>query len=137
MTYDASKVTPRPWRIEHGQWADHSEDGGGGFTIYMGDAGPDKGTVQSAHIIPLWGNYWPEEEAYPEMHANARHIVHCVNTHEALVEALERAVSFLPVNEYVDDDGDVMVKHQIDEWAEIVEAAKEARAALARARGGQ
>lgn len=67
-------VTPGKWELVSGQWGNHSEDGGGGWHLLLGDSeGPLGGTISIRKIDYADGIY-PEANGYVEAEANAAHI---------------------------------------------------------------
>lgn len=66
-----TKSTPGRWRLEEGQPDDHGEDGGGGFTICMGDR-ERTGGGRYIHAAGYAEGMYPEDKEYPEAEANAR-----------------------------------------------------------------
>lgn len=99
-----STHTPLPWRIVH------AKNGSGDVGI-TADGLPNV-LAEAFSDIRLDG-----EDARDECHANARLIVHCVNTHAALAEALRALVEI--------EDGPGM---GVIGWSDAMDAA---RAALA------
>ena len=89
---DTTKATPRPWTLHEGQWADHSDDGGGGFHVRM--PGFEDHGGPSARYFDYAGNAYPEDADYTEAEANAALIVTAVNVYDAMkaVEAAARTV---------------------------------------------
>lgn len=77
-----NKHTPTPWAYRRFDGEKHK--------IHIGIDG-NLDTVHDAHAIVY------AQEDCGDDEANASHIVHCVNTHDALVEALER------INEMTDN----------------------------------
>ena len=87
----ADKHTPPPWRFEDGQPNDHGPDGGGGFTILMGQR-QRTGSGRFIHIIGYAADVYREDGEWSEAEANAAVIVRAVNRDHLfgeLVEALE------------------------------------------------
>ena len=73
--------TPGPWHLN--TYSVTNDDGiDRGFEIW--------GSNHSVAIIPLK----PENHSHAK--ANGEHIVHCVNTHDALVEALQQILKHAP-----------------------------------------
>ena len=79
--------TETPWQVKH-DW-----DAEGATTIVAnvdGDTDADGSTSYTYDTIARCSDEF--EELLPNAAANARHIVHCVNTHDALVKALEGCI---------------------------------------------
>ncbi len=79
--------TKGPWKLHYGQWADHSDDGGGGFHIRMGNFDEGGGTTQ--HLIEYVKGMWPEDRGYTEAEANAKLIAQAPALLEAAKDVLE------------------------------------------------
>lgn len=103
MTYDVSKATPRPWV--------HYDD-----SMHPNQRHAIAATGKTVAHICCSGRITAEEDA-----ANAHHIVHCVNNHEALAEMVERLTDRLE-SECVDPD---------PEWHDSDQDVDDARALLA------
>ena len=96
---DTTKATPRPWTLHEGQWADHSDDGGGGFHVRM--PGFEDHGGPSARYFDYAGNAYPEDADYTEAEANAALIVAAVNEYDAL-KAVEAAARRLKAERDID-----------------------------------
>ena len=103
--------TPGPWRVGY-------KDGSGPdqiVTEYDGEL-PSKSIA-----VVSWGCGCCKHDAKEEDFANAAHIVHCVNTHAALVEALQGLLD-------ITDDPNL-------NWVEILDKIEKAKKALTLAEG--
>ena len=74
--------TPTPWQVEEG----HIQRDSGGIRYWQITDGQDAIACNQF----CYAGYDPDVNT-----ANARHIVHCVNTHDALVKALVEAAEFI------------------------------------------
>ena len=72
MSVDISKVTRRPWAVDDSDVT--GNDGDTLVAVMFGDG------LRGSDMEP------------PRVKANAAHIVHCVNAHDELVEALENVI---------------------------------------------
>jgi len=113
MSYDIDKVTPRPWEV----------DSRASTRI----VGPGERGVASAG--GFYTNTIDSDELAKQNDSNAAYIVHCVNAHDTLVEALKFMTRRY---EELVDSGDCGHWNPRDE----VEV-QEARAALALAKEGK
>jgi len=78
--------TPTPWRLEPTY----------GTQIYASRIGGCNMVKIDMLVADMrgWGclKYHGEDKAFAEQQANAKHIVHCVNMYDELVEALENSL---------------------------------------------
>jgi len=90
MKIDMSKVSPRPWKIEVYNTIDHETDEKYEAERIIDADGEPVGT-------PEW---WPTIKRTD----SERYVVHCVNLHDRLVAALEKANGWIrKFNETIDE----------------------------------
>ncbi len=122
MTVEA-KHTPGEWRVEQGT------------TLIWGDCNPDDQTnygmgypIAECRLTPS-ASWAKGPRKVEEAQANAAHIVRCVNSHDALVEALEALEVLVALNEDSGPFGGELYHDRVDR------AWDRARAAIAKAIG--
>ena len=113
--------TPTPWVVDE----DPLEDKGYKTLITIPEKNGFQGT-SIAYVNHNWNDadHGERRISWAEAEANARHIVHCVNVHDDLVKALESILK-------------VRVEGWENIWAGSNRCQDIARAALARAKGGE
>lgn len=57
---------PKNWHYSKGQWGDHGEGEGGGFTIYMGDATKHSASVKQVHVVRCFEDIYEDYAEYEE-----------------------------------------------------------------------
>lgn len=105
MSYDKDKVAPRPWRLQTDTW-DHGHESG--TRIY----GANDKWLSDGH-----SHDDPDD----------CHIVHCVNHHDPLVEALDTALNLLDLSVPAAFTCEELesIDPQVSELSKVLRAAKE------------